>query len=201
MHKEDPGVRNTQQFCVYNVVRLQLRAHVAPDHPGDTRDEENAECDDNIFLGRAEHTDKNKRQQDARKSKKTVVDAHDDRVKCAPDVAGERADERSENAADRHRHRADQHRGQRTVRHARVHVAAVVVRAEEVLQGRGKIFRGRIHLIRPVGRQKQAPRDQQNRQEEKRAAAYEIERMLPLHLVPFRRTGRLLSPQTKLYFP
>ena len=168
-----PGLY-AHELCVFNIVHLPLLGKFAAHDAGEARDEEDAEDEDDIRPAAAGDRHDDEGEQDARKRRHRVVDAHNKFVPRAAEVARESADDGAEARADGDRAKGDRERRPGALHDAAEDVAPEIVRAEQMRPAGGEALFGVGHGVWVKGRPEKADNDHQDHDRGDDAAPYQV---------------------------
>ena len=124
----------------FDITHGAVPGELCPHYSGEAGNESHAQRQDHVVFAEPQHGDKHQRQQNAGEGGQRVVDAHENLVHHAAEIAGERADQRAHDTADTHGAQRDEERGAHAHHHAAENVPPEVIGAEQVAQGRRQEF-------------------------------------------------------------
>ena len=192
MHQQNAAAARAHEPGAFHVVHVPQGGEGRPGDPGEAGDEHDAQGQHHVVLvAGAQDTDDDQGQQDAGKGGEGVVEAHEDLVHHAAEIAGEGAHHRAAHSADGHGGGGDGEGGAGALQHAAEDVAAEIVRTHKVMEGGAGQLGPRHHDGGVIGRPEIAHHDHQRHKARQQEARFQIS-VQALHASPpSRRRGSI----------
>ncbi len=151
MLENNAAVARTKSPHGIDVFQLANRQRRSPHNPGEGRNREDADRNDDIEQTLSESAYNRQSQQQTGERQQNIADAHDDRIPYSPIITGEDTENDSEDCTEEGCDEADRQGDPRSMDNPREDIPAVMVRSEPMVCGRlqqlgGIVDDGRIML-------------------------------------------------------
>ncbi len=160
MHRQDPCRRGAHQAGAFDIVHIPQRGERRAGNSGEAGDKHQAQGQNDIVFSAPQDTDDHQGQQDTGECGQGIVEAHQDLIRRAAEIARQGTHRRAAHHADGHCAQGNKGGGSRPPEHPAENIPAEFVGAHQMLPGRALELGALHHGVRVIGRPERPDHDQ-----------------------------------------